>query len=1007
MSCGGEGIGERDDKGEGGGGEAGAGGGGGVVGAGDEGEGGGAEGGEDKKKEGEGDVTCNFIRNAALFITKTVGGTVAKTRAYLNFGNACNKLGKFPEAMEYYDKCLSTVKELGDGASEVWIHCNIGNTYNGLGKFQEAIEFYNKGLEIAKEIGNRKAEALAYCNLGNAYKNLGEFQKEIEYCNRYLAIAKEFGLKGAERLAYYSLGIAYHHIGELQEAVRFHNKGLSIANELDDRAAERQAYSNLGIAYFELGVYEDAIEYLNKGLSIAKEHGDRAAEKRAYCNLGNVYSELGELPEAIDYHEKCLSIAKELGDRVTERIACNKLAYVFKDLGKLQETIEYFNKGLSIAKELGDRAAVQRTYSNLGTIHNKLGKYQEAIKYHNEGLSIAKTLGNRAAEGRENCNIGNAYMAGGKLQEAIEYYQKDLVIARAIDDKEAERRACWNLGIIYEELSKYQEVEDYDLKSLSIDRELIKKVGEIRTYRNRGNAYLRLGKYQEATEYYKKVLSISKDIGNRATEALAYCYLGIACNHLGKFQEAIDYYQSSVKHYNALRASRDSKDDSEIPFRDFQGTASSQLWITLLHVQKIDEALCAAEQARTQSLVDSLDTQYGLSIPSATSLDAKENISYFSSDSSTQTVFVGLNEHNIYFWVISEGNKVSFRQREVGVRNLLQSTMEEIEAGVGVKCENRSLDQHPDDSSFNTRSEKTSQYTYSSLQPLYEAVISPIADLLQADELILVPDGTLCLAPLSALSKSIRIRTVPCLSILRLIADSPEDYHSKTGALLVGDPCLEKVTNERGKPKFAQLDYAKIEVNMIGEILNIQPLTGTAATKKEVLERFKSVALVHIAAHGRPETGEIALAPNPGWEYQSSNEQTLISKVPKEEDYILKMSDVQAVKIRARLVVLSCCHSDREDVRSEGLVGTAWAFLAAGARSVLMSLWAIDDDATIEFMKSFYQDLKNGKRASVALRHAMNILRESEMFCDVKYWSPFVLIGDDVTIEFGGNECRK
>jgi len=65
------------------------------------------------------------------------------------------------------------------------------------------------------------------------------------------------------------------------------------------------------------------------------------------------------------------------------------------------------------------------------------------------------------------------------------------------------------------------------------------------------------------------------------------------------------------------------------------------------------------------------------------------------------------------------------------------------------------------------------------------------------------------------------------------------------------------------------------------------------------------------------------------------------------------MSDVLAVRLRARLVVLSCCHSGRGEVKSEGVVGIARAFLAAGARSVLASLWAISDEATMEFMKSF------------------------------------------------------
>ena len=225
-------------------------------------------------------------------------------------------------------------------------------------------------------------------------------------------------------------------------------------------------------------------------------------------------------------------------------------------------------------------------------------------------------------------------------------------------------------------------------------------------------------------------------------------------------------------------------------------------------------------------------------------------------------------------------------------------------------------------------------------------------------------------------------------------SDSPDGYHIKRGALLVGDPCLKQVTSRSGKPVYAQLYYARKEVEMIGEVLKVKPLIGKEATKRAVLEQITSVALIHIAAHRRKETGEIALAPNPGY----------TTEVPKEPDYILTMSDVQAVKLRARLVVLSCCHSGRGTVMSEGVVGMARAFLSAGARCVFASLWAIDDEATMEFMKSFYKHLRYGESASVALHQAMKFLRELDKFCAPKYWAPFVLIGDNVTIEFGENK---
>lgn len=191
-----------------------------------------------------------------------------------------------------------------------------------------------------------------------------------------------------------------------------------------------------------------------------------------------------------------------------------------------------------------------------------------------------------------------------------------------------------------------------------------------------------------------------------------------------------------------------------------------------------------------------------------------------------------------------------------------------------------------------------------------------------------------------------------------------------------------------------QLPGAKEEVETIGRILEIEPLTGTEATKEEVLKRLSSVALVHIAAHGRMETGEIALAPNPIRD----------TPVPKEIDYMLTMKDVLSVQLRARLVVLSCCHSGRGDIKAEGVVGIARAFLGAGARSVLVTLWAVDDKATLEFVKSFYQHLVKGRSASESVNKAMKCLRDSDEFSEVKYWAPFVLIGDDVTLQLNSSE---
>lgn len=177
---------------------------------------------------------------------------------------------------------------------------------------------------------------------------------------------------------------------------------------------------------------------------------------------------------------------------------------------------------------------------------------------------------------------------------------------------------------------------------------------------------------------------------------------------------------------------------------------------------------------------------------------------------------------------------------------------------------------------------------------------------------------------------------------------------------------------------------------MFSAILGVSSLTGKAATKDAVKEKLKEgAAIIHIAAHGDDSTGEIALAP--GTSAQSK-------AIPEEKDYILTMQEVQETGVHAQLEVLSCCHSGCGEIRAEGVMGMARAFIAAGARAVVASLWAINDQATLDFMTDFYTGLRLGKCASVSLNEAMNDQRRQRKYKHPKYWAPFVLIGDDITI---------
>nr|XP_058943793.1 tetratricopeptide repeat protein 28-like [Pocillopora verrucosa] len=789
-------------------------------------------------------------------------------------------------------------------------------------------------------------------------------KKAIEIMKQDLHKAKELGDSADEGSTYHNLGSAYDELGDFNQAIKYHKHHLSIAKELGDRADEYRAYHNLGSAYDKLGDFNQ--------LSIAKELGDRAGEGSAYNNLGMVYHKLGDFNQAIEYHKQHLSIAKELGDRAGEGSAYNNLGSAYDELGDFNQAIEYLRQHLNIAKELGDRAGEGSAYNNLGSAYHKMGDFNQAIEYHKQHLSIAKELGDRAGEGSAYNNLGFAYYKMGDFTQAIEYHKQHLSIAKELGDR----------------------------------------AGEGSAYNNLGSAYHKLGDFNQAIEYHKQHLSIAKELGDRAGEGSAYNNLGRTYESSGDLHQAVDYYQRSTKLFNELRVLQ-ADDALKIIFRNARQDIYQSLCRTLLKLSKFDEALCAADQGRAEALLDLIKLRYGSQLAVSGSVQAKPGISEMVTDISGPTLFVALLGNAVNQWVIGKDGNIRFTQKEVKylrgnatdyLNCLRKNTYEEIRGRFRVICENRTLDGSSTEQELppaEERGEETGNPLQSDENPLrlfHECIISPISDLIEDGELVVVPDGPLCLAPFAAfldseskyLSESMRIRILPSLMCMKLINASPKEYHNKSGALLVGDPCLDDFTTLLGENRFLPLPSAKKEVEMIGNMLGIHPLTGKEATKAEVLKRIGSVALVHIAAHGKIETGEIALAPNPERKYVR----------PEEQDFRLTISDVQAAKLRAKLVVLSCCHSAQGKVSSEGVVGIARAFLGAGARSVLVALWSIDDEATMEFMRSFYQHLKDGNSASVSLNRAMKCLRESEDFNAPRFWAPFVLIGDDVTIDF-------
>ena len=856
----------------------------------------------------------------------------------------------------YHKLHQEIAKELGDKVGEGTASSNLGNAFYRNKDFEKAIKYHELPLKITREREDSRGEGQAYENLGFAYGVSGDFKKAMECHEHQLRIAKETGDRVSEGRAICALGAAYQSIGDFKTAIQYHESCLKIAKEEDDSELERRAYGSLGEDYNNVGNLEKAIDCFERNLKLCLEAEDLEGTRGAFCDLGNVHGCLGNLKKAIDYYEVYLKNALIFGDRVEIARAYNNLGNAFSEIGNFKKAISYIEWALKIFKREGYQVGEGMACHSLGDVHLALGNIRKAVYYQEHHLKIAKQMGNIAGEKHAYCSLGNAYRSLGDFKTAIDYYQRSLKIAREEGDRIGIENALGNLG----------------------------------------HAYLNLGDAKKAKGYHECQLRIAQLVGDKLGEARAHFFLGCSFELLGSLETSCDFYQSCVKVLNEIRAGLQFQDEWKIGLRHRFQTVYTKLWAVLLKLGKIPEALLSAERGRSQALKDLIEFNYGVT---QTSLEFCSVIDIIHDTfSRLPLIFIAVQNDEIDFWVVKNGKDINLRRKKFSydislndvaeyIESLMQTVREAIGVRSGVRCEDRSLERLEEtNASSEVRCDPPPLVSLdrqkTSLKTAYDVAVSPIADLVEGEEVIIVPEGPLWLAPFPAfvdsnskfLCESFRIRMIPSMTTLRLIADCPTDYHHKSGALIVGDPWVQDIVTKTGR-KLQQLSYAKEEAEMIGRMLNTAPLTGRDATKDEVLERLSTVALIHIAAHGRMETGEIALAPNPSRETQ----------LPKEADYLLKMSDVLKTKLRARLVVLSCCHSGRGEIKAEGVVGIARAFLGAGARSVLVSLWAIDDEATLDFMKYFYGHLMEGRSAGEALNRAMKSMRESDEFKEVKY----------------------
>ena len=299
------------------------------------------------------------------------------------------------------------------------------------------------------------------------------------------------------------------------------------------------------------------------------------------------------------------------------------------------------------------------------------------------------------------------------------------------------------------------------------------------------------------------------------------------------------------------------------------------------------------------------------------------------------------------------------------------------------------------------------------LTVLYDCLVKKVFQCIEqkvpgVSDVVIIPDQTVGLLPWAMLQNQstwhflgdfYRIRLYPSISTMGIMnsqAQSVITFPSEERFLVVGNPSIPRITLNGREVSLGRLPHAESEALQVAHFLETQAVVKEQATKSTVLYRLQLANVVHIATHSSGSEGYLAFAANVP---RSSQKHTIDAS-----NALLFVSEIQNLQISASLVVLSACDSARVQMVNSDINSLAKAVLAAGAKSVLVSLFRVPDKSASVFMSFFYRFLAHdGYSTSKALQKSSMGIRCIRQFSQHVHWGSFQLFGQDIAIVYDQN----
>jgi len=929
----------------------------------------------------------------------------------INSGKILKERGDFNEAISEFKRALNLADEENMIDGQLYCLLNLGVLYWNVGRIEDSLSLYKKAIILAEkenltEIYEKCKDAIELCSLYKRGKDLrfqGKYQQSIVNFKKAIEIARESNSKEHELKCLRQLSFSYEDLNNINEFFSLNQDALRIALDINHIEEKGKCIINIGNFYKKVGNYYEALNCYYQALKIKRDLDNKQDESICLNNIGIIYQELGDHDKALDYLKRALEIDQNFGDGVNILMDLNNIGTTYRKKGVISnhpkdfyKSLFYFNECLNFIKNLLNKKERKNVFekievqvlNNIGVVLNDLGNLDKAKKYLISGYKKSLDINNLEMSGMCLVNLGFISLSQDYNEEAIQMFQSAIKIAKEIMSIQILWEAYFGLGQCYEKKNFwYQAVRFYKKAIDEIDlirsRILLDsyKIGfsrdKLKVYEFLINLLYRMNFDNSTKEFEKDIFDIVEKAKARAfLENLAQSKIdfGTRLNpDLRKIENDISERMSSlIIKISELNLSESRK--KELLFElereeDKYNTLFSKMKKELPEINNI----ASVEPCRVEDIQNLLTRKEAL-------------LEYYLGESQSVMFLITKSE----FCVFSLPMRAKLEESIKAYIKILSNPTRNKFAG-----------------------------TLASKR-IYKELLIPVENYIKRpiENLIIIPDGILYYLPFETLIansqdqskedyyliEEFKISYAPSSSIFVFILNKQSNLEFSRGLLAFGNPSNNFLNSNEWENHngyfetfkelylnsgfvFSPLPYSRKEIFKISKYFSPEErdLFLKNKAKEDVLNEIirSNYKIIHFACHALLDE-----------KFPFRSALILSSDKDSKEDGFLQLHEIYNLNLNADLVVLSACQTGRGKLeKGEGILGFPRIFFCLGARSVLLSLWKINDESTSHFMNYFYYYLSKRYNKAEALRLAKLRMLKSK-FRHPFYWAAFILNGD-------------